>query len=64
MIHNDHELAVTREGVSYFLDLLARLRLSGPPEEFALVSGGSRAEVERMQRDVLDYLTQPTVNAG
>ncbi len=67
MIHNDNELTVTRERISYFLDLLARLRVSCRPQELALVSGGYRAEVERMQRDVLDYLTQPaapTVKAG
>jgi hypothetical protein len=67
MIQNEHELRVTRERISYLLDLLARLRISTRPEELALVSGGYRAEVERMQRDVLDYLTQPaphTAKAG
>jgi hypothetical protein len=59
MIQNDQELKVTRERISYLLDLLARLRISSRPEELALVSGGYRAEVERMQREVLDYLTQP-----
>jgi hypothetical protein len=57
VIANDDELAVTRERISYFLDLLARLRASSRPEELALVTGGYRAEVERMQREVLDYLT-------
>jgi hypothetical protein len=64
MIQNDQELAVTRERISYFLDLLARLRVSGRPQELALVSGGYRADVERMQREVLDYLTQPAAKAG
>jgi hypothetical protein len=68
MIQNDQELAVTRERIAYFLDLLARLRIASRPEELALVSGGYRAEVERMQREVLDYLTQPasetTAKAG
>ena len=59
MIQNDQELAVTRERISYFLDLLARLRASSRPEELALVSSGYRAEVERMQREALDYLTLP-----
>ncbi len=59
MIHNDEELRVTRERVSELLDLLARLRVTSRPEERALVSSGYRAEVERMQREVLDYLTQP-----
>jgi len=68
MIQSDQELKVTRERVSYLLDLLARLRASSRPEELALVSSGYRAEVERMQREVLDYLTQPatqtTAKAG
>ena len=59
MIQNDQELKVTRERITYLLDLLTRLRVSSRPEELALVSGGYRAEVERMQREVLDYLTQP-----
>jgi len=67
MIQNDQELAVTRERISYFLDLLARLRVSSRPEELPLVTSGYRAEVERMQREMLDYLTQPatqTAKAG
>jgi hypothetical protein len=67
VIKNDQELKVTRDRISYLLDLLSRLRVSSRPEELALVSGGYRAEVERMQREVLDYLTQPepqTAKAG
>lgn len=64
MIQNDQELKVTQGRIAYLLDLLARLRVSSRPEEFALVSGGYRAEVERMQREVLDYLTQPAVPAA
>jgi hypothetical protein len=59
MIQNDQELTVTRERISYFLDLLARLRVSSRPEELSLITSGYRAEVERMQREMLDYLTQP-----
>jgi hypothetical protein len=59
MIQNDHELAVTRERISYFLDLPARLRVSSRPQELPLVTSGYRAEVEGMQREVLDHLTQP-----
>lgn len=67
MIQSDQELKVTRERVSYLLDLLARLRVSCRPEELALVTSGYRAEVEHMQREILDYLTQPaqlTAKAG
>jgi hypothetical protein len=68
MIQNEQELKVTRERISYLLDFLARLRVSSRPEELALVSSGYRAEVERMQYEVLEYLTQParetTAKAG
>ena len=64
MIQNDQELQVTRQRISYLFDLLARLRVSSRPEELALVSGGYRAEVERMQREGLDYLTQPATETA
>ena len=64
MIHNDDELIVTRERIAYFLDLLARLRVGSRPEELAFVLSGYRAEVERMQHEMLDYLTQPAAKAS
>lgn len=64
MIQNDHELQVTRERTAYLLDLLARLRVSCRAEELPLVTSGYRAEVERMQCEVLDYLTQPAQTAA
>ncbi|HUY32147.1 MAG TPA: hypothetical protein VMV69_05155 [Pirellulales bacterium] len=57
MIRNDSELTVTRQRIEYFLQLLTQLRVSSRREEFPLVAGGYRAEVEQMQREVLDYLT-------
>ncbi len=63
MIKNDQELQVTSERISYLLDLLARLRIGSRPDELALVTSGYRMEVERMQREVLDYLTQPAATA-
>lgn len=64
MIQNDQELAVTRDRIAYFLDLLVRLRMSSRPEELALVTSGYRAEVERMQREMLDYLTLPATQTS
>jgi hypothetical protein len=59
---------VTQERIAYFLRLLAELRVTSRPEEFPLVASGYRAEVEQMQREVLDYLThhaaQPIARAG
>ena len=64
MIQNDQELKVTRERISYLLDLLSRLRISSRPEELGLVSGGYRAEVERMQRLVADLLALTRLDEG
>jgi hypothetical protein len=64
MIRSDEELAVARERITCFLDLLSRLRAASRPEELSLVTGGYRAEVERMQREVLDYLTSPVAPAA
>jgi hypothetical protein len=61
MIQNDQELKVARERVTYLLDLLTRMRVSARPEELPLVASGYRAEVERMQREVVDYLMQPAI---
>ena len=56
MIHNDQEAAVTQKRIAYFQRLLAELRVTATPEEFPAVAGGYRAEVERMQAEVLEYL--------
>jgi hypothetical protein len=58
MIHNDQELEATQERMAYFQRLLAQLRVTATPEEFPLVASGYRAEVERMQAEVLEYLTR------
>jgi hypothetical protein len=64
MIRDDEELAVTQERIAYFVRLLAQLRVTARPEEFPLVASGYRAELERMQRDLLDYLTRPAAKAS
>ena len=61
MIHDDNDLAVTQDRIAYFLGLLAQLRVTSRPDEFPLVASGYRAEVEKMQREVLDYLTRHAV---
>ncbi len=58
MIHNDQELAVTQERIAYFQRVLAQLRVTASPEEFPAVTSGYRAEIVRMQDEVLTYLTQ------
>ena len=63
MIRNDKELAVTRERVAMFERMLEELRKTARPEEWADLSSGYRQEIERMQREILDYLVQPAPDA-
>jgi hypothetical protein len=58
LIQNDTELEGTKERIDYFQRLLAQVRVTASPQEFPLVAGGYRAEIERMQAEVLDYLTR------
>jgi hypothetical protein len=59
MIRNEQELAVTRERVAKFEGMLEELRKTARPEEWRDLSSGYRAEIERTQREILDYLVQP-----
>jgi len=58
MIRNDQELEATQERINYFYRLLAQLRVTARPDEFPAVASGYRAEIARMQEEVLDYLTR------
>ena len=50
--------AATQERIAYFQELLAQFRITATPEELPAMSSGYRAEIERMQKEVLDYLTR------
>ena len=58
MIKNDQEMEVTHERIAYFQRLLAQLRITAKPGEFEAVSSGYHAEIQRMQKEILDYLTR------
>ena len=58
MIHNDKELKATQQRIAYFQDLLLQLRVKATPEEFPLISSGYRTEIEKMQDEVLEYLSR------
>jgi len=64
MIENDLGLHVTQERIVHFQRLLANIRKSANPKEFPAVSSGYRLEIERMQADVLDYLTRPVTHTN
>ena len=63
MISNDEELRVTQERIAYFQRLLSQLRVSAKPYEFTHVASSYRYEIEKMQTEVLDYLTSPVANS-
>lgn len=58
MIRNDKELKTSQERIAYFQNLLLQLRVKTSAEEFSLVSSGYRAEIVKMQEEVLEYLTR------
>jgi hypothetical protein len=58
MIHNDIELARTRERVANVEKLLENLRQAARPEEWPALSSGYRLEIERMQGEILDFLVE------
>ena len=62
MITTDLELQGTQERIAYFERLLGQLRATATPEEFQMMAGGYRAELERMQAEVVGYLTRPLEN--
>jgi hypothetical protein len=60
MISNENQLAITQERIARFLGILSQLRASCRPDELPLVASGYRTELERMQKEVLDYLSRHT----
>ena len=59
MITTDLEYQGTQERIAYFERLLGQLRATATPEEFQMMAGGYRAELEQMQEEVINYLTRP-----
>ena len=59
MIRNERELAASREYAARLERFLAELRKSARPEEWPDLSSGYRVEIEKTQRDILDYLVRP-----
>ena len=59
MIASEQEFTGTKERIAYFERILGQLRATATPEEFPSVTSGYRAELERMQADVVSYLTRP-----
>ena len=58
MIDNDQDLANARERVATLERLLEEMRERARPEEWPALSSGYRMEIERSQREILDYLVR------
>ena len=58
MILNDEELKGTQARIAYFEDLLSQMRKVASAELFPSMASGYRSEIEKMQIEVLEYLTR------
>lgn len=58
MIDNDQDLANARARLATLERLLEEMRERARPEEWPALSSGYRAEIERSQREILDYLVR------
>jgi len=56
MIYNDQELEGTQRRILTFQRLLAQLRVTATPEEFPYAASGYKAEIEKMQAEIWEYL--------
>ena len=58
-IRDDIDLRNAKRRQSCMIDLILELRDTTTPEDFALFSREYRTEIERIQREILEYLTRP-----
>jgi hypothetical protein len=59
MIMNDQELAVTRQRIQQFQDLLIRLRQSETAQNNAAMASAYLLEIDKMNEEVRGYLASP-----
>ena len=55
MITNDIELKCTQDRVAYFQSILAQIRVTATPEQFPFMASGYKAEIEKMQQEVISH---------
>lgn len=58
MIQNDVELSATQERIAFFEKSIARMRVTSSPTEFPHMAGAWLAEVDKMHREVMEYLSR------
>jgi hypothetical protein len=57
MIHNDVELKATQERIALFQGWVAQFRVTTTPTEFKLMAGAYLAEIDKMNAEVMEYLS-------
>jgi hypothetical protein len=62
MVHDTKEAAATQDRVAYFVDLLQRIRTTARSDEYDLVTGSYRAEVERMMCEANEPPVRPRID--
>jgi hypothetical protein len=58
MIRSDREMMAAQAQIGHMQRFLAEMRRTASSDEFRLIARSTRGIVERMQRDILDYLTK------
>jgi hypothetical protein len=58
MIQNDQELACTQERIAFFCRLVANMRKVESPDNFRLYANSYLAEIEKMNAEVVEYLSR------
>ena len=58
MINNDNELQATQERIAFFCRTLTQMRVNATPKEYRLYSNSYLAEIEKMNAEVVEYLSR------
>jgi hypothetical protein len=58
VITNDKELQATQERIAFFCRTLAQMRINAAPKEYRLYSNSYLAEIEKMNAEVVEYLSR------
>ena len=68
MIQNDEEFRVTQSRIASLQNILLSLRTTEKPSNYALMSKGYLMEIDKMQAEIVEYLsripTLPEVSVG
>ena len=58
MIQSDVELSATQDRIAFFERTVAQMRVTCSPTEFPHMAGAWLTEINRMHKEVMDYLSR------